>query len=175
MFIDLDRFKLVNDTLGHVKGDELLQQAAGRLKDCLRRGDTLARLGGDEFTVVLPELRDRQDAVMIADKFLESLAPPVHARRQRSAYLGQHRHRRLPGRRRIDRRTDPQRRHRDVPRQGAGQERPLAFTTVRCSTRPIRRSHWSRVCAGRWSRMNWKCTTSPKWMSGQDKSSAPRP
>jgi diguanylate cyclase (GGDEF)-like protein/PAS domain S-box-containing protein len=76
MFIDLDRFKLVNDTLGHVKGDELLQLVAACLKNCLRRGDTLARIGGDEFTVVLPELRDRQDAVIIADKILESLRNP---------------------------------------------------------------------------------------------------
>ena len=76
MFIDLDRFKLVNDSLGHVKGDELLQQVALRLKECLRRGDTLARQGGDEFTIVLPELRDRQDAKVIADKFLECLHLP---------------------------------------------------------------------------------------------------
>ena len=76
MFVDLDRFKLVNDTLGHVKGDELLQQVATRLKDCLRRGDTLARQGGDEFTIVLPELRDREDAKAIADKFLECLHKP---------------------------------------------------------------------------------------------------
>lgn len=76
MFVDLDRFKLVNDTLGHVKGDELLQHVSGRLKNCLRRGDTLARIGGDEFTAVLPELRDRQDAEIIAEKFLESLRQP---------------------------------------------------------------------------------------------------
>jgi diguanylate cyclase (GGDEF)-like protein/PAS domain S-box-containing protein len=76
MFVDLDRFKLVNDTLGHVKGDEVLQQVAVRLKDCLRRGDTLARLGGDEFTVVLPEMHGRQDAEIIADKFLEALRHP---------------------------------------------------------------------------------------------------
>ena len=76
MFIDLDRFKLVNDTLGHAVGDVLLQQAALRLKACLRRGDTLARLGGDEFTAVLPELSNRQDAVLVADKFLECLRQP---------------------------------------------------------------------------------------------------
>ena len=76
MFIDLDRFKLVNDTLGHVKGDELLQQVAGRLKECLRKGDTLARQGGDEFTIVLPELRDRDDARIVAAKFLERLHMP---------------------------------------------------------------------------------------------------
>lgn len=76
MFIDLDRFKLVNDTLGHAVGDELLQQTAVRLKACLRSGDTLARLGGDEFTAVLPELNDRQDAALIAEKFLECLQLP---------------------------------------------------------------------------------------------------
>jgi diguanylate cyclase (GGDEF)-like protein/PAS domain S-box-containing protein len=73
MFVDLDRFKLVNDTLGHIKGDELLRQVAGRLKDNLRRGDTLARLGGDEFTVLLSDLREKQDAAIIAEKFLECL------------------------------------------------------------------------------------------------------
>jgi diguanylate cyclase (GGDEF)-like protein/PAS domain S-box-containing protein len=76
MFIDLDRFKLVNDNLGHVKGDDLLQQVAARLKECLRESDTLARLGGDEFTVVLPELRTPDDARVTAAKVLERLHRP---------------------------------------------------------------------------------------------------
>ena len=76
MFIDLDRFKLVNDTMGHVMGDQLLQQVAVRLKECLRRGDTLARMGGDEFILLMPDLRDRQDAGEIAEKFLKSLQQP---------------------------------------------------------------------------------------------------
>ena len=80
MFIDLDRFKLVNDTMGHVTGDELLRQVAARLKGCLRRGDTLARMGGDEFIFLMSDLRDKRDVVEIAEKFLKSL--------QQSFFLG---------------------------------------------------------------------------------------
>jgi diguanylate cyclase (GGDEF)-like protein/PAS domain S-box-containing protein len=76
MFIDLDRFKLVNDTLGHFKGDQLLQQVARRLKACLREGDTLARQGGDEFTVVLPDLHHHDDAGLVAAKIIDSLQQP---------------------------------------------------------------------------------------------------
>jgi diguanylate cyclase (GGDEF)-like protein/PAS domain S-box-containing protein len=76
MFIDLDRFKVVNDTFGHGAGDVLLQQVSLRLKACLRRCDTLSRIGGDEFTAVIPELKDRQDAARIAKKFVDCLRLP---------------------------------------------------------------------------------------------------
>jgi diguanylate cyclase (GGDEF)-like protein len=76
MFLDLDRFKLVNDTLGHGMGDRLLQQVAQRLKTCLRRGDTLSRHGGDEFTLLLPDVRTRDDVHGIANKILEALHKP---------------------------------------------------------------------------------------------------
>ena len=76
MFLDLDRFKLVNDTLGHSMGDRLLKAVANRLQSCLRRGDTLARFGGDEFTLLLPEVRTRDDVVVISSKILDRLNSP---------------------------------------------------------------------------------------------------
>ncbi len=76
MFIDLDRFKWVNDTLGHGAGDALLQEASARLRDSVRESDTVARLGGDEFTVILPKIRRDQDAELIAEKILDQLQQP---------------------------------------------------------------------------------------------------
>lgn len=76
MFLDLDRFKLVNDTLGHNMGDRLLKAVALRLQSCLRSGDTLSRFGGDEFTLLLPEIRTRDDVVVIAEKILDRLNDP---------------------------------------------------------------------------------------------------
>jgi len=76
MFLDLDRFKLVNDTLGHSMGDRLLKAVANRLQSCLRSGDTLSRFGGDEFTLLLPEVRTRDDVVVIAEKILNRLSEP---------------------------------------------------------------------------------------------------
>ncbi|MCP5179334.1 MAG: EAL domain-containing protein [Pseudomonadales bacterium] len=76
MFLDLDRFKVVNDTLGHTMGDRLLKAVANRLQSCLRRGDTLSRFGGDEFTLLLPEVRTRDDVVVIAGKILDRLGSP---------------------------------------------------------------------------------------------------
>ncbi len=78
LFIDLDRFKLVNDTLGHAEGDELLKGVAARLQACLRRSDTLARMGGDEFTILLPELTQPEDATVIAEKVIDELRRPLN-------------------------------------------------------------------------------------------------
>ncbi len=76
LFVDLDRFKLVNDTHGHHVGDELLAQVGKRLKDCVRDDDTVARHGGDEFTVVIADLARPDDAAIVARKILDSFAMP---------------------------------------------------------------------------------------------------
>jgi diguanylate cyclase (GGDEF)-like protein/PAS domain S-box-containing protein len=76
MFLDLDRFKLVNDTGGHAVGDELLQRVAERLTKTTREGDTVARMGGDEFIVLLPEVAGVKDTCEIAERILERFRPP---------------------------------------------------------------------------------------------------
>jgi diguanylate cyclase (GGDEF)-like protein/PAS domain S-box-containing protein len=76
LFLDLDGFKKVNDTLGHRAGDELLKEVAVRLKQCVRMTDTIARLGGDEFTVVLDEITTTSDATQVADKIINALSAP---------------------------------------------------------------------------------------------------
>jgi diguanylate cyclase (GGDEF)-like protein/PAS domain S-box-containing protein len=73
IFIDLDHFKTVNDSLGHAYGDDLLKQAAGRLVECVRKTDVVGRLGGDEFIVLLNEVGDSGDVALIAKKILERL------------------------------------------------------------------------------------------------------
>ncbi|MFO7528545.1 MAG: EAL domain-containing protein [Marinobacter sp.] len=76
MFLDLDRFKVINDTLGHAMGDRLLQAVTQRLEKCLRKGDTLSRFGGDEFTLLLPAINDNDDARQIARKLIRALQAP---------------------------------------------------------------------------------------------------
>jgi diguanylate cyclase (GGDEF)-like protein len=76
MFLDLDRFKIINDTLGHSIGDKLLQDVARRLTACLREGDTVARLGGDEFLVLLPRVDQVEDVAKMAERILEIFKTP---------------------------------------------------------------------------------------------------
>jgi diguanylate cyclase (GGDEF)-like protein len=76
LFLDLDRFKSINDSLGHSVGDKLLQGVAQRLRDCVRTSDTVSRQGGDEFVILLAELEHEDDAALIAEKILAALARP---------------------------------------------------------------------------------------------------
>ncbi|HWA38801.1 MAG TPA: EAL domain-containing protein [Burkholderiales bacterium] len=76
-FIDLDRFKEINDTLGHAAGDAMLRAVAQRLRGCLREGDTVARLGGDEFTAILEDVHGATDVQVLAEKMMAALEQPV--------------------------------------------------------------------------------------------------
>ena len=78
LFLDLDRFKSVNDTLGHAIGDELLKHVADRLRRVVRAVDTVSRLGGDEFVIVLHEMASPDDVVQVAEKIIGAMVPPVH-------------------------------------------------------------------------------------------------
>ena len=77
LYLDMDRFKVINDSLGHFVGDELLQAVAQRLRSELREADTLARVGGDEFNLLIPEINDIQDARNLAEKILRITADPI--------------------------------------------------------------------------------------------------
>ncbi|MBV9039653.1 MAG: sensor domain-containing diguanylate cyclase, partial [Acidimicrobiia bacterium] len=79
VFIDLDDFKIVNDSFGHPAGDEVLRQTAARIRDCLRPSDTAARLGGDEFAVLLREVPDGERAMAVAERIRDAVEAPVAA------------------------------------------------------------------------------------------------
>ncbi|MEE9201022.1 MAG: diguanylate cyclase [Candidatus Brocadiales bacterium] len=77
LYLDLDGFKAVNDTHGHTIGDQLLKDVAKRLTDLLRDEDTVARMGGDEFTLLLTEIKQKEDAAKVADKILNAMKEPL--------------------------------------------------------------------------------------------------
>jgi len=77
LFLDLDRFKVVNDSLGHLVGDQLLIAVASKLQTCLRPGDTIARLGGDEFTILLEDIKSNSEAVFVAERIQRELTQPL--------------------------------------------------------------------------------------------------
>lgn len=85
MLLDLDRFKAVNDTMGHDVGDQLLKAVAGRLQDCVREVDTVARMGGDEFTIILEGLSCEQDISIVARRITESLGEPFHIKEHQAS------------------------------------------------------------------------------------------
>lgn len=78
LFVDLDRFKQINDSLGHSLGDKVLKTVATRLNQCIRKEDSLARLGGDEFIILMDDLNKGEDASLLAQKIIESIAQPIY-------------------------------------------------------------------------------------------------
>lgn len=85
MLLDLDRFKAVNDTLGHDAGDQLLKVVADRLRECVREVDTVARMGGDEFTIILEGLSHEDDLVIVARRITQSLGTPFNIQNQQTS------------------------------------------------------------------------------------------
>jgi len=77
MYLDVDHFKQINDSFGHPVGDQVLQAVAQKIQACIRGTDTVCRQGGDEFLVLLPEIREAQDAVAIAETLLQAIADPI--------------------------------------------------------------------------------------------------
>jgi diguanylate cyclase (GGDEF)-like protein len=78
LYMDLDRFKIINDTLGHDAGDALLKEVSQRMTSCLRKADTVARMGGDEFICICGRITAPQDAGVVAEKILAVLSEPYH-------------------------------------------------------------------------------------------------
>ncbi len=117
LFLDLDRFKEVNDTLGHHVGDALLQQVAEVLARQVREVDTIARLGGDEFVIILEDIPASRFAATFADRLMEHFRRPFNVHGSGAVHHGQHRDQHLSGRWRRHRYPGAARRHRHVPGQ----------------------------------------------------------
>jgi diguanylate cyclase (GGDEF)-like protein len=156
LFVGLDRFKSVNDTLGHEAGDALLQDAARRLYDCLRETDTMARQGGDEFVVLMDELSDREPISRVSQRILDAVARPspwkggncTSAPASESAFT------RTTAGPCCETRTSPC----TAPRR---REETATSSTRRSSTTiPSNGWRWNPACAARWSAASSRCTIS---------------
>ena len=164
LFMDLDGFKSINDTMGHDTGDLILQWAADRLRAGVRPSDMvartdadeteveLARLGGDEFTVLIPNLgHAAKTPSVVAHRIRELDAPTIRPGRPRGRADGQHRHRPLPGRRRGCGDLAQACGHRDVPRQGQGPRQLPVLQRVADPARDATTEHSKPTCVWRWN------------------------
>ena len=128
LLIDLDRFKDINDTLGHHAGDRVLRAVAERIDGTVRDQDTVARLGGDEFAVLLPDVASPEEAVRTARRVLDAIDRAARDRRRRARAQRQRRRRLLPAARRRRRRAAAPRRRRDVHGQGGPRRASRCYT-----------------------------------------------
>ena len=128
IFLDLNDFKKINDTLGHHAGDQLLQIVAQRLSNCVRESDTVGRLGGDEFVVLVGAIDKHADVLVVAEKIVASLAQPMTIEGRMVQGIDQHRHQPVPGPRRPPGAAAQEFRRGDVSSQG---QRPEQFPLLR--------------------------------------------
>ena len=160
LFLDLDRFKLVNDSLGHGAGDKLLVAVAERLAGVLRAGDTAARFGGDEFVILCEDVSGERQAIAIAERIADGARRAVRDRQRRGVRAHERRHRARDRAGRAARGADPRRRRRDVSRQGARRRRLRGLRRRRCASARCAAWRPRTRCTARSSAASSSCTTS---------------
>ncbi len=174
LFLDLDRFKVINDSLGHGAGDALLIAVAERIGHTLRRYETLARFGGDEFVILCEDILDDEDAVAVAERVLKSFSLPFqieHGEAMAGASVGiALSSDAAPG----SRGSDPRRRRRDVPRQGRRRRPRRCCSTSSRASVPWLVSRSRMRCARRSSARSSACSSSPRCRSRATGSPASR-
>jgi diguanylate cyclase (GGDEF)-like protein len=171
LFLDLDRFKVINDSLGHGAGDELLKAVAERIGHNLRRHETLARFGGDEFVILCEDIFDDQDAVAVAERVLKSFTTPFHLSHGEStatASIG------------IAVGLDPDQEPEDLIRDADAAMYRAKAAGGSCSTSSPASVRWpgytpSRRSARRSSARSSACSSSPRCRSAATGSSVSRP
>ena len=173
LFLDLDRFKVINDSLGHSVGDELLRQVAERIQEHVREGDTVARLGGDEFTLLVPGITAEEDAAKIARKICDAVHDPfwidgrelfVTTSLGVSVYPSDGHD------------AETLVRNADSAMYRAkeqGRDNYQLYTPA-MNAKAIERLSWRAVCGRPWPTTSWSCTSSPSSTCGRPRSSAPR-